>query len=198
MPKTNLDWLGIFGLWLGAALFAIKSANLPLAPGAPIFLTSQVFALAPFWLLTASALILIYRVTLGRNLKLAAKDEVRAIPTVVARESKRSVGTPNTTLAEAMLFVRGSTWAEGKTLSDDDVKREITDKLYLGALTAFGRRSVAGSIVPILPETWEEVRLDPETGHAFILGREPSYFGIQFDRVYLNGTWPHRLSWMAM
>ena len=35
MPKSQLDWLGIVALWVGATVMAIKAGDLPLMTGAP-------------------------------------------------------------------------------------------------------------------------------------------------------------------
>ena len=43
MPKSQLDWLGVVSLWVGAVVLASKSAEAPLMSGAPSWLA------APWW-----------------------------------------------------------------------------------------------------------------------------------------------------
>lgn len=54
MPKSMMDWLGVAGLWLGTGIMALKAGELPLPTGAPAWLTSQWWAIAPFPLVTLS------------------------------------------------------------------------------------------------------------------------------------------------
>lgn len=50
-PKSQLDWLGVVSLWVGALLLAIKAAGVPLMTGAPTILA------AGFWNYVPLALI---------------------------------------------------------------------------------------------------------------------------------------------
>lgn len=54
MPKSNLDWLGIISLWLGALIMAIKAGDLPVVGGFPTWLS------ASFWSFVPSILVTIY------------------------------------------------------------------------------------------------------------------------------------------
>jgi hypothetical protein len=56
-----LDWLGVAGLWLGALLLAIKSANVPLMTGAPTFLAAGFWNYVPLALITIALAIFLFR-----------------------------------------------------------------------------------------------------------------------------------------
>ena len=61
MPKSTLDWLGVVSLWIGALVFAIKSVEAPLMPGAPSFLASEIWNFAPLSFVTVALAIIVYR-----------------------------------------------------------------------------------------------------------------------------------------
>jgi hypothetical protein len=60
-PKSAWDWLAVVGLWLGAALLAIRETALPLMSGAPAFFASGIWNFIPLALLTMALGIFIYR-----------------------------------------------------------------------------------------------------------------------------------------
>ena len=61
MPRTNLDWLGIIGLWIGAIVLAFKSAGAPLMSGAPKWLAANWWNYVPLALVTFYLILAIYR-----------------------------------------------------------------------------------------------------------------------------------------
>ena len=61
MPKSLMDWLGVISLWLGAAVIALKSGELPLPSWAPTWLASPWWAIAPLVLVSASVALFIAR-----------------------------------------------------------------------------------------------------------------------------------------
>jgi len=61
LPKSNLDWLGIVSLWVGAIIMAIKSADAPLVGGAPSWLSSGIWGHAPLVLITLYLAVALYR-----------------------------------------------------------------------------------------------------------------------------------------
>lgn len=60
-PESQLDWLGVASLWLGALLLAIKSADIPLMTGMPSLLTSGVWNFIPLALITFALAAFLYR-----------------------------------------------------------------------------------------------------------------------------------------
>lgn len=61
MPKSQLDWLGVVSLWLGAAIMAIKAGEIPLMAGAPPWLASPSWGYVPLILITFYLGVAIYR-----------------------------------------------------------------------------------------------------------------------------------------
>ena len=61
LPKSSLDWLGVVSLWIGALILAFRSWSAPLPNGAPPFLASNFWNVAPAILLTVALLVFIYR-----------------------------------------------------------------------------------------------------------------------------------------
>ena len=52
-----MDWLAVACLWLGAAILAIKGADLKAMPGAPVLITTELWRYAPILLVTLAAII---------------------------------------------------------------------------------------------------------------------------------------------
>ena len=67
MPKSNLDWLGVICLWIGAAVLAFKSAEAPLPRAAPPVLASGIWNYVPVILVSVALLIFIYRQIVPAN-----------------------------------------------------------------------------------------------------------------------------------
>jgi len=65
LPKSSLDWLAVVSLWLGAALFAIRSANLQAMKGAPSIVTSELWNYAPLALLSVALVLMAWRAIRG-------------------------------------------------------------------------------------------------------------------------------------
>ena len=61
MPKSNLDWLGIASLWVGAIIMAVKGGGLTLIKGVPVWLSSQYLSYIPLFFVSFYAFIGIYR-----------------------------------------------------------------------------------------------------------------------------------------
>lgn len=61
MPKSNLDWLGVVSLWVGALIMAIRTGDLSLIVGAPHWLTSQTWDRIPLFLISLYFLVVFYR-----------------------------------------------------------------------------------------------------------------------------------------
>ena len=72
MPKSQLDWLGVVSLWLGAAIMAVKAGNLPVIDGAPSWLAAQWWNYVPLVLLSTYFVIAIYRATKPQKETVAA------------------------------------------------------------------------------------------------------------------------------
>jgi len=60
-PESQMDWLAVVCLWVGALLYAVKAAELPLMHGAPHFLASGFWNYAPLALISLALLIFVYR-----------------------------------------------------------------------------------------------------------------------------------------
>lgn len=61
MPKTQLDWLGIVSLWIGAVVLAFKASDAPLVNGAPLWLAAHWWNYVPLALMSLYLVIAIYR-----------------------------------------------------------------------------------------------------------------------------------------
>lgn len=62
LPKSNLDWLSVASLWLGALIMAVKAGQIPLVEGAPLWLTSNVWSYVPFGLITFYGGMVLWRI----------------------------------------------------------------------------------------------------------------------------------------
>lgn len=56
-----MDWFGVAMLWLGAAILAVKSADVRLMPGAPDLFASDWWSYVPLLLITAAGVIMLVR-----------------------------------------------------------------------------------------------------------------------------------------
>lgn len=62
MPKSNLDWLGVVSLWVGALVMAIKAGGLQLLNGAPGWLAANWWNHLPLALVSFYLIVQVYRV----------------------------------------------------------------------------------------------------------------------------------------
>jgi len=67
MPKSQLDWLGVVTLWLGAVIMAVKAGGVPLLDGMPLWLTANWWNYIPLVLVSIYLAIAIYRVMKPRH-----------------------------------------------------------------------------------------------------------------------------------
>ncbi|UZK64947.1 hypothetical protein [Sphingomonas sp. M1-B02] len=74
MPKTQLDWLGVTALWVGAMVEAVKAGGLPLMTGAPAWLASNIWGYVPAILVSFYIVVALYR--LWRPNKAGTYDSV--------------------------------------------------------------------------------------------------------------------------
>ncbi len=51
-----MDWFAVVGLWVATAVLAVKTGDLPLMRGAPIFFAAHWWGYVPFALVTASGI----------------------------------------------------------------------------------------------------------------------------------------------
>ncbi|MGC4251558.1 MAG: hypothetical protein QM605_08890 [Sphingobium sp.] len=61
MPKSQLDWLAVVTLWLGAVIMAVKAGGIPLLDGMPLWLTANWWNYIPLALVSIYLAIAIYR-----------------------------------------------------------------------------------------------------------------------------------------
>ena len=69
--------MGVVGLWLGTIILALKSGDLPLLSGAPSWLTSPFWGVAPFPLVTAALAIFLWRLFRPRADALAPRRPIQ-------------------------------------------------------------------------------------------------------------------------
>lgn len=85
MPKSQLDWLGVVSLWLGAAIMAVKAANFPMIAGAPSWLAAH------WWNYVPLVLITIY---LGMAIFRAVVPQKQSVPPGMSGRSADQSGKP--------------------------------------------------------------------------------------------------------
>lgn len=61
MPKSQLDWLGVVSLWIGAVVMAFKASDAPLVSGAPTWLAANWWNYVPLVLVTFYLGVALYR-----------------------------------------------------------------------------------------------------------------------------------------
>jgi len=93
-PKTAWDWFTIFCLWIGAAVFAINQARLPLMSGAPAFLASGVWNFVPLVLLTLALGVFIVRALRSGAPQPQSQDQALEIVADVAEPVAAPVSEP--------------------------------------------------------------------------------------------------------
>lgn len=61
VPKSQLDWLGVVSLWVGALVMAFKASDAPLVSGAPTWLAANWWNYVPLVLVTFYLGVALYR-----------------------------------------------------------------------------------------------------------------------------------------
>ena len=80
MPKSQLDWLAVVGLWVGAIIEAIKAGDLQLITGAPGWLASHSWGYVPAILVTLYVVLALYRQIRPAMPQVAASEVVPTTP----------------------------------------------------------------------------------------------------------------------
>jgi hypothetical protein len=192
-----MDWLAVAALWLGTAVFAVKSADLKPEPGFPSFLTSGLWNYAPLILVSIAALLMIFRALVPHRVPSKTADAAEAplqknVPTSIPIGSAafRRHGVPDTRLDEAFGYMCETEWGRANNMDEVAIEREIRDKLQMDLITAFGRIGPDGGPVPIDAPMWESMSLSPHTGHAVMDDKSIVYYDIQFAKRDLRRLWP--------
>lgn len=91
-PKSSLEWIGAVSLLFGGAVMAIKGGDLPLRPGAPDWLASNVWSYVPITLFVVYILIAIYKAV--RSAPGETADVIRATPAPIPMAPIKSQTLP--------------------------------------------------------------------------------------------------------
>jgi len=118
VPKSQLDWLGVFGLWLGALIMAIKTGDIPLIHGFPSLFVSPLWGYVPFGLVTLYGVVALMRARAEPVTKPPYQETRRVDPSTTATPPDLQPITDT----NGRLFLAGNTDAkflmalcEGKT-----------------------------------------------------------------------------------
>jgi hypothetical protein len=61
LPKAHFDWFTVATLWLGAAIMAIRTGDIPLIEGMPAFFASALWGYVPFVLVSLYGIVALWR-----------------------------------------------------------------------------------------------------------------------------------------
>jgi len=179
----------IFGL-IALVLVAIGSVN-----DVYSFVTAPWF---PRWGFQAAAILFIYaafQVVAYRNHRAISRleDKLQSLLEPTPNPAPSPIGAPNMSLALAVKWVEGSTWAKEHKADQAAALVEMRDKLTLGRLTAFARIVGDPNIMAIPDKHWRGYYLDLLSGGAKDSSGALVLEDVQFDRHLVASNWrPYR------
>ena len=199
-----MDWLGVVGLWLGAAVYAIKTAGLPLMEGAPTFLASDFWGYLPLALLSVAAVIFLWRAlrpVAATDHPLPSQASPAATPAkpsprppwYAVAASTHSRWEPNMAVGDvATYLINESAWyARREHLQMRDITAEIQDRLHKGEVTGWGCEHPGDTdLFQVAPAAWgsAEIRLDDD--YAFFPAEGVKAYQVKLARGEVEIAWP--------
>lgn len=207
MPKSNLDWLGVVSLWVGAIIMAIRAGGLPLLQGAPLWLAGNFWNYIPAILVSFYLIVALYRHFAFHPVEQPAPKDSKAAPSIriessspaqskprfSASSKNESKWHPNTSAQDAARYLASlRKWRRSHyPATEGEVVAELLKALYSGRLTGWAKiHPDDDTYFQVQRAVWNAADLQPQNNYAFFPLAEVSGYDVQFATGELKAAYP--------
>jgi hypothetical protein len=193
VPKSQLDWLGIASLWLGAFILALKSASFELITGAPSWLAAEWWNLVPLLLISVYLLLALRKITSAQKVVALPPDPSSQIAPKLPGFADPQVTKwpPDVTFLEAMLYMhREARWGQIKRRTPEVIRETLIDALATSRITSWGRSHPEEPEYQIRSRFWGTVEITLDSNCVFSKSLNIAAYEVRLCSAQLKAMWP--------